>query len=387
VVLSDYTVDLFFILLGLVLVRKARTIQLSIILFAVVAVMLGGLAADAIGEALVAGTSFSQATTHTGNPGILALLGLALLRSVAAIPFIFLVNYLLSRSVFQTTRRESAVIALVVAICTAPLVYNISDVVRVSHLIGFGPDTFAIHFGRAQAGDWILLVSGVTDAIFMSMVIDGNLRRRVVASSVFGIVVAGVSCGIAVDLAYLDRIQGKMDDCNHQLRTISGALYSYVHDHAEYPPTLRALVPKYLPDAGTLHCPADTAGRETVSYTYRPPKWYEDSNSWVHCPMHDGRDLACATRQMDLLKAIRDYHESKGSYPAKLHDLVPEFADESMLKCPLSPNGAAYVYRKPPNDADPSHPGPWIVRCAHHGSRDKWIYLYIGIPLPVREQR
>ncbi|MGC8785696.1 MAG: hypothetical protein ACP5RN_15095 [Armatimonadota bacterium] len=60
--------------------------------------------------------------------------------------------------------------------------------------------------------------------------------------------------------------------CQQNMQAIHAAIERYrQRNKGEYPKSLNDLVPRYLPDAGKLKCPADVSG-EPVSYRYFPLK-------------------------------------------------------------------------------------------------------------------
>ncbi len=60
--------------------------------------------------------------------------------------------------------------------------------------------------------------------------------------------------------------------CQQNMREIHAAIERYrQRNGGEYPQSLNDLVPRYLPDAGKLKCPADASGKP-VSYRYFPLK-------------------------------------------------------------------------------------------------------------------
>ncbi|GBC96431.1 hypothetical protein HRbin16_02235 [bacterium HR16] len=60
--------------------------------------------------------------------------------------------------------------------------------------------------------------------------------------------------------------------CQQNMHEIHAAIERYrQRNKGEYPKSLNDLVPRYLPEAGKLKCPADVSG-EPVSYRYFPLK-------------------------------------------------------------------------------------------------------------------
>ncbi|GMV37878.1 MAG: hypothetical protein AMXMBFR61_23860 [Fimbriimonadales bacterium] len=80
-----------------------------------------------------------------------------------------------------------------------------------------------------------------------------------------------------------------MTTCTENLQSVSTALQRYRGDHGgQYPRTLEELVPSYLADKSVLKCPADSAVRRDVSYTYTPPAAGTQANSVVvRCDLHN----------------------------------------------------------------------------------------------------
>lgn len=64
----------------------------------------------------------------------------------------------------------------------------------------------------------------------------------------------------------------QMGQCQQNMREIHAAIERYrQRNKGKYPKSLNDLVPRYLPDAGKLRCPADISGK-AVSYRYFPLK-------------------------------------------------------------------------------------------------------------------
>lgn len=75
--------------------------------------------------------------------------------------------------------------------------------------------------------------------------------------------------------------------CQQNMREIHAAIERYrQRSKGEYPKALNDLVPRYLPEAGKLKCPADTSG-EPVSYRYfRPKKDSPETSPLLQCDHH-----------------------------------------------------------------------------------------------------
>jgi type II secretory pathway pseudopilin PulG len=64
----------------------------------------------------------------------------------------------------------------------------------------------------------------------------------------------------------------KMSASVSQMHAIDQALIAYRAAHASYPPTLKSLVPNYLPSESSLHAPIDANSNPNhVSFTYTRP--------------------------------------------------------------------------------------------------------------------
>ena len=68
---------------------------------------------------------------------------------------------------------------------------------------------------------------------------------------------------------------------------IYDALERYKSRNGKYPAKLADLYPTFLEDRSVLHCPADTSGKDVVSYEYYPPaKNAPGSTVIVECRRH-----------------------------------------------------------------------------------------------------
>jgi hypothetical protein len=203
VLLCDYTTDLLIILLGLALVRKVKTVPLATIALITVVVMVGGQEADSLGSALGAALLGGDPRVISGGPAFnSAMMTLAIARAIGAVPFIFLVNFLLARLFFRTTRRESAVIGLLMAICTAPVLYQVSDALGMSRpSYSANVNMNLMLYERALVVSWVLLVSGIADAVIMSLLARADLQRRLRMCVASCIVVAVIAIPLIADFA------------------------------------------------------------------------------------------------------------------------------------------------------------------------------------------
>lgn len=75
--------------------------------------------------------------------------------------------------------------------------------------------------------------------------------------------------------------------CQQNLQEIHAAIERYRQRHnGDYPNSLGELVPRYLPEAGRLKCPAD-ATSQAVSYRYfRPKKDSPETSPLLQCDHH-----------------------------------------------------------------------------------------------------
>lgn len=82
-------------------------------------------------------------------------------------------------------------------------------------------------------------------------------------------------------------------ECQLHLANPSGsqdiydALERYKTRNGKYPAKLADLYPTFLEDKSVLHCPADTSGKDVVSYEYYPPAMDAPANMViVECRRH-----------------------------------------------------------------------------------------------------
>jgi len=75
--------------------------------------------------------------------------------------------------------------------------------------------------------------------------------------------------------------------CQQNMQEIYAAIGRYrQRNNGKYPKDLKELVPRYLPEAGKLKCPADTSGKP-VSYQYfQPTQNSPDTSPLLQCDHH-----------------------------------------------------------------------------------------------------
>lgn len=278
----DYIVDLFFIMLALLIVRRARTVPIGRVLGIALLAMIAGLCADAVG-ALAAGWVAYSGSFKTLLDGwttyhldFLEFVG----KVVLPIPAIFAANYLLGRIGFRLTRREALWYGLIIGLATAPFE---------SAELAWKMETDA----ELQLMGAASLVFGLGDLILLLVLRKGRQAGLPVRLTVAtcALILVAVSVPIRVrqvsgEITYLPRRV-----CSGQRLVIRRALTEYRLDHGnELPGKLDLLVPEYIPKLEQLRCPAHRIGKDGPAYEYGPPEEGRLRNEamCIRCPVHSG---------------------------------------------------------------------------------------------------
>jgi prepilin-type processing-associated H-X9-DG protein len=303
IIVLDYSVDLFFILVVLALLRWAPNLSLRGILAVGALAMIGGFVADGVGGMLTdrllksfGHTLFAPGLdliADTREVDLWSFLGRVLL----PVPLIFLVNYALGRRFLGLSRSRAGILGIVVGICTTPLLY--------AALEQFGVEWLGRAFGLYQVGGASPLLATFTPAVFAVGAIlfgvgDVVLLDRMKASTARGVSWLVVPAALAVGLFgffYASRLHevrrplSQLDQCRENLSMIGFAMLMYEDDYGGYPLTLDAVDPYYMSvrPRDVRHCPADPRPVRVLSYTYRkPPKGIRDPGEFpvVRCGYH-----------------------------------------------------------------------------------------------------
>lgn len=160
------------------------------------------------------------------------------------------------------------------------------------------------------------------------------------AFMVLGVILFSAGCGL-VDVMSATAIRGELDARNaraakQQLNLVKQRLGGLQFDHAVQayraengtnPPSLDALVPKYLPDV-----PRKADGSP---YYYDPV-----TGTLSETPVAGTIDPADAQMMQEIRNAINHYGTATGYYPATLDALYPNY----LTRLPRSTQGEPFIY-------------------------------------------
>ncbi|MBP6963683.1 MAG: hypothetical protein KBC96_04665 [Armatimonadetes bacterium] len=276
----NYTIDLFFIILALLIIRPADKVPLWKVLKIAFLAMIAGLCADAIG-ALAAGWVAYSGTIRAAVGGLTAyetdLIGFVGMVAFP-VPLILVANYVLGRIGFRMTRREALWYGLIIGLATAP--------------ITSAELTWAVYSDAgARLMATALLVFGLGDLILLLVLRKGRRAGLPVKLTTFAcaLVLVGISIPIRVHQVRTEIEYLPEQACHSQLMAIRRALDNYGRDNPdELPARLGLLVPKYVPKPDLLRCPVHKRGEDGSAYIYSPPEGESllSEIMSVHCPAH-----------------------------------------------------------------------------------------------------
>lgn len=282
ILLSDYFVDLAFLLLGLLLVRQSGRFGMMELLKLGGGVLLVGAVADALATALTdaiirpASVWIERWRPAIGGPPYVPLhawvtgagdtiFGFALITSG---------DTCLLRRLGHLERRTALKVALVIALGTTPYLYAILSSID-SRWMGDTLHLYRAHWGRLPYDDlpiWLFIAATAVAMAVSVGLLAGRVPNARQAPWIARALILAVLIGAATMWPWrayeLARHRGYASEAN--LKRVAIGLFAYRQARQAFPRSLEGLVPEYLA-AERLHDPADRRPGSQPSYEYRRP--------------------------------------------------------------------------------------------------------------------
>lgn len=319
VLLLDYTSDLFFILLSLLIMGQAGRIRFNTIMKVSFLALTAGFIADEIGIRVT--TSLSSAR-HISTTQIIT-------GTIVSILLIACANYIFSRRYFKLDHSRSLTLGLLVGICTMP-----GGVLLVENIMYSGFQRYAIHhaffeeltgFGsRANLTTFVVvgMIFTAADIILLHLVRPVTSMSRIGIGAFGLLIAAGISLYTYISYDEYSRNEREIMACSIRMRILARVILDYEKEHGDYPSDISTIPAEMLtsvmpvPDSPSkdydyTHCMLDEDRSGITSYEYRkPPVDFRHSEQYwmLKCTHHAKYDLyisAIGTPMKSLLKGER----------------------------------------------------------------------------------